>query len=475
MNIKKLINQKLLEQLDYTGPERMDPELERRAASPESQFAKNPAFRRGAADVQRVYSQSFNDILYRIRTNEGKETLTDREFKTLLSGAGSLYFELINLESRHRDELIELAKETVLNNFGMMDDALIMKANLTPPSSSTIEKMSPEPKKIEKELTSDQKRKLEKEVFKRQIINALIDGYSKKSNYFFEQRGVKAKLDAINPQLYPLYKKAMPLIDATYFTNEANIDRAAKGEGIVGSVEPKVMKDPDTGEKKQGIEANAPIFPILCHELTKGIHMINSRKGYPKNPELRKLTLGQTETLRSETDTLRLGPGIVDFLQNKMPEYIVDESNPTLKTFFVIAIYQLTPDAFTNLFGDVISPNPEENEAAKNVLENIILPRARDLDKAFLEYIKAKYRDEDDEDEEEEEEEDYGVEDVDNSEYYDNEDDGTDWNYDAEFTGGKRPNRFKQSDMKFYKREDVSDFLNSLKLENPYNLENLYN
>ena len=470
MNIKKLINQKLLEQLDYTGPERMDPELERRAASPESQFAKNPAFRRGAADVQRVYSKSFNDILYRIRASEGKETLTDREFKTLLSGAGNLYFELINLERRHRDELIELAKETVLNNFGMMDDALIMKADLTPPSSSTIEKMSPEPKKIEKELTSDQKLKLEKEVFKRQIINALIDGYSKKSNYFFEQRDVKAKLDAINPQLYPLYKKAMPLIDATYFTNEANIDRAAKGEGIVGSVEPKVMTDPDTGEKKQGIVANAPIFPILCHELTKGIHMINSRKGYPKNPELRKLTLGQTETLRSETDTLRLGPGIVDYLQNQMPEYIVDESNPTLKMFFIIAIYQLTPDAFTNLFGDIISPNTNENEAAKNILENIITPRAKELDKSFLEYIKAKYRDEDDEDEDEEEEEnDYGVEDVDNSEYYDDEDDGTDWNYDPEFTGGKRPNRFKQSDMKLYTNKNIQDFLNNFKLDNPFN------
>lgn len=470
MNIKKLINQKLLEQLDYTGPERMDPELERRAASPESQFAKNPAFRRGAADVQRVYSQSFNDILYRIRANEGKETLTNQEFYTLLSGAGQLFMQLIKLEAPHRDELIDLAKETVLNNLGMMDDALIMKASLTPPSSSTIDKMTPGPKNIEKELTPDQKRKLESEVNKRQLINALIDGYSKKSNYFFEQRGVKEKLDAINPQLYPLYKKAMPLIDATYFTNESNIDRAAKGEGIVGAVEPKIMEDPDTGERKQGIEANAPIFPILCHELVKGVNMVTSRKGYPKNPELRKLTLGQTETLRSETDTLRLGPGIVDYLQNKMPMYLVDGSNPTLKMFFIVALYQLRPEAFTNLFGDLISPNEADNESAKNVLDTIVEPRARKLDKAFLDYIKEKYRDEDDEDEEEEdEEEDYGVEDVDDSEYYDDEDDGTDWNYDTEFTGGKRPNRFKESDMKFYTRENISDFLDSLNLENPYN------
>jgi hypothetical protein len=472
MNIKELINKKLLEQLDYTGPERMDPELERRAGSPDSPFAKNPAFRRGAADVERVYSKSFNDILYRIRANQGKETLTNQEFYTLLSGAGPLFMQLIRLEEPHRNELIELAKETVLNNLGMMDDALIMDASLTPPSQSTVDKMKPNPKKIEKELTSDQKGKLESEVYKRQIINALIDGYSKKSNYFFEQRGVKAKLDAINPELYPLYKKAMPLIDATYYANESNMDRAAKGEGIVGAVEPKVMKDPDTGEMKQGIKANAPIFPILCHELVKGIHMVTSRKGYPKNPELRKLTLGQTETLRSETDTLRLGPGIVDYLQNKMPMHLVDGSNPTLKMFYLIALYQLTPDPFSNLFGDLISPNPVDNEAAKEILDTIIEPRAKNLNKAFLEYIKAKYRDEDDEeddDDEEEEEDDYGVEDVDNSKYYDDEDDGTDWDYDTEFTGGKRPNRFKQSDMKFYTKGNISDFLDSLNLENPYN------
>ena len=113
----------------------------------------------------------------------------------------------------------------------------------------------------------------------------------------------------------------------------------------------------------------------------------------------------------------------------------------------------------------------DDNEAAKNVLENIVEPRAKKLDKAFLDYIKAKYRDEDDEEEEEEEDEEdnYGVEDVDDSEYYDDEDDGTDWNYDTEFTGGKRPNRFKQSDMKFYTKENISEFLDNLNLENPYN------
>ena len=51
---------KFNEQIDYGNrPERMDPNLERKLGSPENLYAKNPAMKKGSADVQRLVSQRF--------------------------------------------------------------------------------------------------------------------------------------------------------------------------------------------------------------------------------------------------------------------------------------------------------------------------------------------------------------------------------------------------------------------------------
>ena len=54
---------KLKEQIDYGNtPERMDPSLERKLASPENLYASNPAMKKGVADVQRLVSNRFQIV-----------------------------------------------------------------------------------------------------------------------------------------------------------------------------------------------------------------------------------------------------------------------------------------------------------------------------------------------------------------------------------------------------------------------------
>ncbi len=51
---------KIKEQLDYGNrPERMDPRLVDKLASPDSLYAQNPAMKKGPQDVQRLISQRF--------------------------------------------------------------------------------------------------------------------------------------------------------------------------------------------------------------------------------------------------------------------------------------------------------------------------------------------------------------------------------------------------------------------------------
>ena len=56
--------------IDYGDyPERMDPNLERKVGSPESLYAKNPAFRKGAADVERLIGTRFKEVIDRYETH----------------------------------------------------------------------------------------------------------------------------------------------------------------------------------------------------------------------------------------------------------------------------------------------------------------------------------------------------------------------------------------------------------------------
>ena len=115
-NIDKLINKKLREQLEYTGPERMDPKLEKKLADPNSMFGQNPALKRGALDVQKLYSRSFNDVLNRVRKIAGKETLTANELVSIVTSRVYQNASAIQqLESRYSDELVELAISETLN------------------------------------------------------------------------------------------------------------------------------------------------------------------------------------------------------------------------------------------------------------------------------------------------------------------------------------------------------------------------
>ena len=109
---------KLKEQIDYGNtPERMDPNLERKLASPEGMYATNPAMKKGVEDVQRLVSKRFQKVADKLRQVTGIQDLSSQQVQ------GMVYQEMMRklpnimrIEAAHRDELIELAKEASLDD-----------------------------------------------------------------------------------------------------------------------------------------------------------------------------------------------------------------------------------------------------------------------------------------------------------------------------------------------------------------------
>jgi len=394
-DIDKLIKRKLKEQLNYSGSERMDPRLEKKLADPNSMFARNPAFKRGAADVQKLYSDSFNELVEKVRNMTGKDDLTPNELASIISSTMMRNVQAIQqIEQSNSSELVEIAVEETLNEMEVSDETFTINATLGMPGSDVVGKMKKDKEDIEDELTFEEQEVLDDEVFKRDIINALIGGVAKKVQYIYEKPEVKARLDEINPRLFQLYKSTLPLIDLYfYYLNESFMDAASSGGGVAGAVEVEDEEDEETNELKTVINAAGFIFPVLCHEIGKGIQEALARQGYPSDTNMANMTLGQADTLKAETEGLRIGPAILKKIRNILPMDVLDKSDIGLINFFFVELYKIPAKEFLDLMKYVISNDSSDNSYAKNEFKNLVAA-ARESKQRYIDYLMSQYEEE---------------------------------------------------------------------------------
>ena len=386
---------KIKEQLDYGNrPERMDPNLERKLASPENLYAQNPAMKKGPKDVQRLISNRFQKVAEKLSEVTGIENLSSQQTQ------GIVYQEMMRklpsikrIESQHREELEQLAIEASLEETEVPADWFEIEALLNrQPINTNNFRMKPEKEKEEKEedetpeiptfevdeLTDEELLELEKH--KRNIINAIVQGAAKRGHYLFQKPDIKARLDAIDPSLYRDYLGIMAINDFLYFTMEQMIEMMSQtGQGVAGKVELKNNdgdedEDGEDGEEKPDtkIVAEGLIFPILCHEIIKGIEEGKGRYGLPKDMELRKKVQGQVDILSNEPMQLRIGPEIVEKIRYALPDELVDDSNQGLIPWFHILLYQIPAEEFLKIIGYAISEDESKIKMATSKFKEIM-------------------------------------------------------------------------------------------------------
>ena len=405
---------KLKEQIDYGNtPERMDPNLERKLASPEGMYATNPAMKKGVEDVQRLVSKRFQKVADKLRQVTGIQDLSSKQVQ------GMVYQEMMRklpnimrIEAAHRDELIELAKEASLDDAEVPEGRYQIEASLGMPDTGNF-RMEPEDDEDEEEedeeklqfpsfdldeLTDEEILELEKH--KRNIINALIQGAAKKGHYLFQKPDVKSRLDAIDPSLYGDYLGIMAINDFMYFSMEQMIEQMSQtGQGVAGKVE---LGDADDEEGEEGEEqpdtkiiATGLIFPILCHEIIKGLEEAKGRAGLPSDPGMREKVLGQTDVLSNEPMQLRIGPEIVEKIRFALPDDVFDPQYKGLINFFHVLLYQIDAQEFLEIIGNAISEDSSKIGKAKKRFEEIVR-EAKEMQEEFENYKEEEDIDSDD-------------------------------------------------------------------------------
>ena len=409
---------KLKEQIDYGNtPERMDPNLERKLGDPESLYAQNPAMKKGAEDVQRLVSQRFQKVADKLRQVTGIGNLNSKQVQ------GMIYQEMMSklprimsIEARHKDELIQLAIDASLEEGEVPENTYEIEGFLGESIDASNFRYQPDEEEDEEEeddedekmiipsfdvedLTDEEELELEKH--KRNIINAIIQGAAKKGHYLFQKPDVKARLDAIDPSLYPSYLGIMAINDFMYFTMEQMIEMMSQtGQGVAGKMSLEDAddeggeggdNDDDTPDTK--IVAEGMIFPILCHEIIKGLEAVKGRYGQSQNPSIRQKVKGAVDLLSNEPMQLRIGPEIVEKIRLALPDEMFSESNKGLINWFHISLYQLAAQEFLQLMGDVISTDGSKVKRATSRFREI-MKEAMQLKEEYDEYVASKEEEE---------------------------------------------------------------------------------
>jgi hypothetical protein len=397
------------EQLDYGNrPERMDPNLERKLASPENLYAQNPAMKKGPEDVQRLVSNRFQKVAEKLSQVTGIDNLSSQQTQ------GMIYQEMMRklpsimrIEGQHREELEELAIQAALEETEVPADWYEIEALLNrQPINTGNFRMKPEDEEEEEEdenetpeipsfdvedLTDEELLELEKH--KRNIINAIIQGAAKKGHYIFQKPDIKARLDEIDPSLYRDYLGIMAINDFLYFSMEQMIEMMSQtGQGVAGKVELKNNDDEGEEEGEEGEEkpdtkivAEGMIFPILCHEIIKGIEEGKGRYGLPKDPSLRQKVQGQVDVLSNEPMQLRIGPEIVEKIRFALPDEMYEESNKGLINWFHTLLYQIPAQEFLEVIGQAISEDESKVKKATARFKEI-MREAQQLKSDFEDY-----------------------------------------------------------------------------------------
>ena len=397
------------EQIDYGGRrERMDPSLERKLGSPEGLYAQNPAMKKGPRDVERLVSSRFNKVADKLKEVTGNQNISSQQVQSMIyREMMSKVPRIIQLEARHKDELEQLAVDACLEESEVPEDWYVIEPylNRTPIDVSNF-RYAPEPDREEdddeenddensnpefpsfdiEDLTDEEEFELEKH--KRNIINAIIQGAAKKGHYVFQKPEVKARLDAIDPTLYRDYLGIMAINDFLYFTMDQMIEQMSQtGNGVAGKVELDSNDGGDEGGDDEGdddgggegdqapdtvIRAYGLLFPILCHEIIKGLEEAKGRHGLPKNEKMARRVLGQTDILSNEPMQLRIGPEIVEKIRFALPDEMFEPQNKGLINWFHTVLYQIPAQEFLAIIGNVISDDESKNRKATQKFDEIM-------------------------------------------------------------------------------------------------------
>jgi hypothetical protein len=385
-NLLHLIQENLNEMpMDFDSQDRPHQDIQNKLATGDTPIKKVPLPKTGEEPNKNfqelLASERYKQVVSKVRQYTGVNTPMIGEG----GGIGQLsqmmmdaHNMIVQTEREHRGQLEQLAIELVMKEMGIPEGSVNFDAkivgmgevdmsdfNRDEQGQENPEEVDTEEMEVEENLMQDLE-SLDLERAKRRLINSMVQGSSKKGHYMYQLVPQRIQQITGSQDLVNQYGILMSINDTLYWqlsdqTMQMMMSGANGAAG--GSEEVERETEPPT------IKARAINFPILVHELIKGMMELFSHQGEPEDKDLFQQVMQHEDTLEKEMWDLRLGPAIWDRIRNQFPDDILtDENKVEIQNYLLVEIFRLPARRFLTLMKEVISGS----DTGKRLLQQIV-------------------------------------------------------------------------------------------------------
>jgi hypothetical protein len=260
--------------------------------------------------------------------------------------------EIIDAEEGYRDELEMVAAQMVTDAYPIIDYANI---RIDAKIGNDFNLQNPPPQE-DPTLPDFGEGDPEKLKAKRRIINGITQGASIRGAFGFML--FKEYLNDINPALVEKYNEILKLAFGVYDDENAiAMLLAALAQGQIPQGGESEMEY-DEENQQFVIKARALCFPMLVHEIVKGLYEIVGTEGFSGDKEKNQAIVGAVDKLSNEPNDLRFGKFLYDAISKLYNESDIEDAR--VRELFFAALYKLEDDEFfpfiENAVNDELTP-----------------------------------------------------------------------------------------------------------------------
>jgi hypothetical protein len=333
--------------------------------------------------VELITSQRFKDSVEKVRRFLGdtRPIQGDNPLAGLMSSVMGGLQQIKRVEIQNQEYLENLAVDLVKKELGipegqlqfdvelvsgMMGAAEGMQTQAEEPDEEEVEDAFKESEEHQEEIEDfmDSMEKFNLEKAKRRMINSLVQGAAFKGGHMYTL--VSDEINRLDPNLLNLYGVTQSLMEHLYWLYPDMERMAGSGGGQMGQSESDPTTDPPT------IKAKAFTFPLLVHEIVKGIYSLYGDQGLPNDPVQRSMVVRAEDTLPGEVWDSRLGPIFWEKFRDSWPDTLYDDDKRHLQQYLFMKLSNLEAKDFINLAKAILADKPEAKQVIQRMVDEIV-------------------------------------------------------------------------------------------------------
>jgi len=291
-----------------------------------------------------------------------RDTLGTKNLQQVVQRSAELVPEIVEAENGYRDHLELLAADIVTKAYPIIDYANIkIDAKIVTMGDLNIPE---EPDEVPVDQTPPEATQA-----KRRIINGITQGASIRGSFAFLL--FRDYLDAFDEELVAKYNEILKLSFGIYDDENAIamlLAMIAQKQNMPGGSSEMVY---DEDEEQFVIKARAICFPMLVHEIVKGLYEIVGTEGFGADKEKNQAIIGAVDKLSNEPRDFQYGKFIYDAISDLYNSGNIND--PRVRELLFTEIYKLSEEEFIPFIENAINGTltPAQKKWATDTMRDI--------------------------------------------------------------------------------------------------------